>query len=249
MEGLRVYDMHVHLHEYSDREVEEILDADRSLVVVAVSDDLESAWRTLDLWHTFGGRVVPCLGFHPWNVREGRVWEAWEVLRLAYRYGVPCLGEAGLDRRFVDEYTWRVQNEVFDAFVQLAEDMGVMLNIHAPDAWRHVAHRIGWTSRARFMYHWYTGPATLPRALPEGRVWFSINSAIRVQEKSVRVAREIPLRSLVVESDGPYNYRGLRLSPLMVRETVKLVAEARGEDPGRLMEAISLNSERLLGLL
>lgn len=68
---MRVYDMHVHLHEFSLGEVEEILEADKSLVVVAVSDDLESAWRTLDLWHAFGRRVVPCMGFHPWNV--GRV--------------------------------------------------------------------------------------------------------------------------------------------------------------------------------
>lgn len=70
-----------------------------------------------------------------------------------------------------------------------------------------------------------------------------------MQEKSLRLAREVPLESLVVESDGPYNYRGLRLNPLMVRETVKIVAEARGENPQLVMETVALNSERLLGRL
>jgi TatD DNase family protein len=96
----RIYDMHSHFYEYSDDEIERILAEDKDIVVVAVSDDVESALRTIEIWERYPERVVPCIGFHPWNLKEGRgALEALEALRLAYRFDVPCIGEVGLDRK------------------------------------------------------------------------------------------------------------------------------------------------------
>lgn len=244
-----IYDMHVHLYDYSDEEVEAIIESARGLRLVAVSDDLESARRTVDLWERFPDRIIPCIGFHPWNVKEGKISEYREVLMLASRVGVGCIGEVGLDRRFVDEYTWRVQNEVFDSFIRLAEDLSAMVNVHSPNAWKHVAWRLFELEDARVLYHWYTGPVNLALAIGGDRVKFSINSAIRIQEKSVKIAKHLPLDLIVVESDGPYNYRGLKLSPLLVEETVEIVARVRGETLEEVRERISANSETILGRL
>lgn len=240
-------DMHAHLHEYSDSEIESMLEADGRLVIVAVSDDLRSAWRTIELWERYPDRIVPCIGFHPWNVKEGKVWEAWEVLRLAERFGPPCIGEVGLDKRFVDEYTWRVQNAVFDSFLNLAEETAAMVNVHSPSAWKHVAWRLSSLEDARIMYHWYTGPVTLARAIEGYKTFFSINSALRIQEKSVKVATALPLDYIVVESDGPYEYRGLKLSPLMIPGTLKLLAEIKGLPLDDVVDAVARNSQRIIG--
>ena len=240
-----VYDMHSHLYEYGVRGVEEVLSRDKSLVVVAVSDDPESVMATFELAGVFD-RVVPCAGFHPWNLAEGGLEAARESLRLAYRLDAPCIGEVGLDRRFVDEYTWGLQLSIFREFLGLAREMGVMLNIHSPDAWNVVAGMLMQEGPVKAMLHWYTGPLPLVWSLGEAGVKVSINAALRVQKKSMRVAVEAPLDHVVFESDGPYEYRGLKLSPVMVRESIRMVADARGLSFEEVAEAARLNSERLL---
>ena len=59
-------------------------------------------------------------------------------------------------------------------------------------------------------------------------------------------AAAAPLEYIVLESDGPYNYRGLRLSPAMIPEAARVVAEIKGVPVERVLEAARRNSERLL---
>ena len=244
-----VYDMHSHLYEHSDREIEEILEADRSLVVVAVSDDASSLERTWRLHEAYGDRVVPCGGYHPWNLKEGgSVEAAREAARLAERLGVACIGEVGLDRKFLPGETWGLQVEVYKLFIGIARELGAMLNIHAPGAWRDALEMAVEGGVERGMLHWYTGPQDLIGRIAEAGFYAAINPAIRIQEKHRRIASVAPLEVLVFESDSPYNYRGLRLSPLMVRGSMELVASIKGVSLEAVMERAYTNSRRLLGL-
>ncbi len=246
----KIYDMHSHFYEYSDKEIEEILEKDKDLVVVAVSDDPESAARTIEIWEAYPDRVVPCIGFHPWNLKEGRgALDAEESLRLAARFGPPCIGEVGLDRRFMDQSTWHLQVYIFRRFAALAREISAFLNIHAPDAWKHALSIVGEEEIERAMLHWYTGPLTLIGSAESMGVMLSVNAALRIQRKSLEAARAIPLSIMVTESDGPYEYRGLKLSPLMVRGNIELIAKARGESVEEVADALRLNSERLIKIL
>ncbi|MEM1873088.1 MAG: TatD family hydrolase [Acidilobaceae archaeon] len=243
-----VYDMHCHLYEYGYEEVSRILEKDRELRVVAVSDDLDSLMRTLELSQIYPDRVVPCAGFHPWNLRRGGgLLEVDEVLRIAYRVGISCLGEVGIDARFVPSYTMQIQREVFLRFLNLARETSSFLVLHTPDAWREVLELLEDFEIDRALFHWYTGPLDLAQLIALRGYKVSINPAIRIQEKHAQIAKSVPLSSIVFESDAPYEYRGLKLSPLMVRDTVKLVAEIRGLSVADLLEVARGNSEKLLG--
>lgn len=243
-----IYDMHVHLYEYSDSEIERILEYNRNLVVVAVSDDPESALRTVEISQSYPDRVVACIGFHPWNLREGGVDAAWESLRMAYRLAPRCIGEVGLDRRFLGEDTWPLQLNIFKRFVELAVEIDSFLNIHAPDAWKHAAGIIAQMGPVKAMLHWYTGPSTLVEAARQYGLYFSINSALRIQRKSLEAAKLIPLEYMVVESDGPYNYRGLTLNPSMVEDTIRIIAGLKGVEFEKAAEIIEGNSRKLLDM-
>ncbi len=244
-----IYDMHSHLYEHSDREIEEILEADKTLVIVAVSDDTSSLERTWSLHEAYDDRVIPCGGYHPWNLKEGgSVEEARRTARLAERLGVRCIGEVGLDRKFLPGSTWSLQVEVYKLFIGLARELGAMLNIHAPGAWRDALEMAVEGGVERGMLHWYTGPQDLIMSIAEAGFYASINPAIRIQEKHRRIASLAPLDVLVFESDSPYNYRGLRLSPLMVRESMETVARIKGVSLDTVMERAYMNSRRLLGL-
>ncbi|MEB2835815.1 MAG: TatD family hydrolase [Desulfurococcales archaeon] len=241
----RLYDMHCHCSEFEPRELGAILEGHPGLVVVAVSEDVESLLETIGLAHLYPGRLVPCAGFHPWVIGERPLSQLEEVLRLAYRHGIACLGEVGLDRKFVP-HTWEAQVQVFTRILREARDTGALVNIHAPDAWRDALALLLDYEVERAFFHWYTGPLDLIPAIGEAGYKVSINAAIRIQKKHQRVAAHTPLEYMVTESDGPYNYRGLRLSPAMIPETIKVIAEVKGVDPQEVEEAARRNAERLL---
>jgi len=242
----RLYDMHCHLHEYSDREIEEILESLDGLTIVAVSEDAESLARTLELESSYPERVVACAGFHPWSIGERSLGEAEEIARLAARLGVRCIGEVGLDAKFLPRETWHAQVHVARLFLRTAAELDAYLTLHAPNAWRPLLSLLVEEGARKAMFHWYTGPLNLIDEIVAAGYKISINPAIKIQEKHRRVAREAPLEAIVFESDGPYEYRGLRLDPRMIPEAASTVAELKGVSVERVLEAASLNSERLL---
>jgi TatD DNase family protein len=241
-----VVDMHAHLHEYTTSEVSGILERDREIIIVAVSDDLESLGKTLELHEAFGDRVVPCAGLHPWSIGERSLAEADEILRLALRHGLKCLGEVGLDRRFVDHTRWEAQLALFSRFLEAARELDAVVNIHSVDAWRKTLSMLVEKGVTKAVFHWYTGPLDLLPLMREQGYMVSINPAVRIQEKHMRVALAADPAHMVFESDGPYNYRGLKLNPLMVRDRIRVVAERRGVDPEWLAGTALGNAMKLL---
>lgn len=78
--------------------------------------------------------------------------------------------------------------------------------------------------------------------------YVSINAAIKIQEKSRAVAREAPLGMILLESDGPYEYRGITLEPPMVKDAANIVAEVKGLSVDDVWDAVSANFSRLFNL-
>ncbi|MEN2999842.1 MAG: TatD family hydrolase [Acidilobaceae archaeon] len=241
-----IYDVHSHLYEYSREQIESFLE-DRGLRIVAVSVDLESALRALELEREFPGRVIACIGLHPWSIGREPLHVTRTLSWLAGRAGVRCVGEVGLDRRFLDQHTWALQERIFREFIELARDLGAFLNVHAPDAWGKALGILAEEGAERAVFHWYTGPLELVEVIGSRGYFVSINPAVRVQEKHAAIARKAPLKYLVFESDGPYEYRGLSLSPAMVRGTIELVARERGVSAEEVEKVSRENSERLIG--
>ncbi|MEM0365755.1 MAG: TatD family hydrolase [Acidilobaceae archaeon] len=241
-----IYDMHCHLYEFTDREIEDILDSDKEIVIVAVSDDLDSFYRIFDIERSYPGRVIGCVGFHPWSIREEPLHTVDYIIRLAAREGLRCIGEVGLDKRFLEPYTWSLQIEIFKRFLVLARDTGALINIHAPDAWSTALGMLIEYDISKAMFHWYTGPLDLIDVIGSRGYKISINPAIKIQEKHARVAAYTPIDYIVFESDSPYNYRGLKLSPLMIRESMLKVSELKGVSLEYVVEKSRLNSEKLI---
>lgn len=242
-----VYDIHSHLTEYSDGEIANILSKDKDLKIVIVGTDPESSMRAMEIERAFPDRAISCVGFHPWKIGREPLHAAERALRLAYREGLRCIGEVGLDRRFLGPESWGVQLRIFRDFARAAVELGAFVNVHAPDAWAKTLAELVELGVERAVFHWYTGPVELLSVIASRRYMISINPAMKVQEKHRLIAERAPLESIVFESDGPYEYRGLRLSPIMVRETIAEVASMRGIEAEVLEEISRRNSERLIG--
>ncbi len=242
----KIYDMHCHAYEFDSDEIIEILEKTPSLKIVAVSDDLESFHKTLELHDIFPEKIIPCAGFHPWNVGKLSLHEVEEVIRHAYKYGIHCIGEVGLDKKFVDLNTWPTQQAVFTRFLQVAKELDAYVTVHSPYAWREALTLMVELGVEKAMFHWYTGPLNLIDEIASSGYYISINPALKIQSKHRRVAEYTPLEHMVFESDGPYNYRGLRLSPIMIHETIEEIASLKKVSVDTVLSYASLNSERLL---
>ncbi len=243
---MRYTDAHCHAHEMPPEELEAYSEVFE--IIVAVSDDLESSMRTLDLAERYKF-LHPCVGIHPWTVGEARDLE--EQLRglekLVAKGGVTCLGEIGLDKAFVPQTLDR-QLEVFRRLLDLARDYDLAVNLHAAKAWRLVLAEVVARGVRRALFHWFTGPLDVLREVVARGYLVSINPTVKISSKHMAVAKAAPLHAMVFESDGPYEYRGLSLRPSLVPETVQLVAEERGVAVEELVEASRENLMRFLGL-
>ncbi len=239
-----IYDAHCHLHEFSDREIRGFID--KGYVIVAVSDDLSSSMRTLNIYREYRNNIVPCLGLHPWNIEKESRENLSRLINIIGDEKPLCIGEVGLDRRFLPESAFDKQAEIFRSFLEIASSIDAVVNIHAVDAWREALKMVIALGVRRAIFHWFNGPGDVLREIIDAGYMISINAAIKIQDKHKRIAELVDPRAMLVESDGPYNYRGLRLSPDMLGETISIIAEIKGISREDLVRVVENNFKRYI---
>lgn len=233
-------DAHCHAHAFSDAELREFSE----IRIIAVSEDLESGRRTIGLSKRFNN-IIPFVGIHPWNLKSISEKELEEVLEILRLSGAMGIGEVGVDGRI--KRSIRRQVEVFKLFCEISAELDLPMNVHALDAWDQVFEIMLKMDVRRALFHWYTGPIKLLRDIGEAGYYISINPAVRVQPKHRKVLENAELDMIITESDGPYNYRGLRLKPTMISDLMEFISNVKGIDKASLEKIIERNFERLLG--
>lgn len=180
--------------------------------------------------------VFCSVGTHPHQAAEEPDVTAAELVALAAHPKVVAIGEAGLDYHY-DTSPRAAQEQGFRTHIAAARETGLPLVIHAREADEDVS-RILEEETARgafpFLLHCFTaGPELARRALAlGGYISFSGVITFKKSEDLRSIAAEVPQERLLVETDAPFlaptPHRGKRNEPSFVRETAKVVAEARG---------------------
>ena len=233
-------DVHCHAHAFSDMELKEF----SKIKIIAVSEDVESSRKTIDLSRRFDN-IIPFIGIHPWNLESTSARELEEVLRSLKLGEAMGIGEVGVDGRIKKNV--RKQIEVFKLFCEVSAELGLPMNIHALGAWDEVFEIILKMDVRRALFHWYTGPIRLLKDIGEAGYYISINPAVKIQPKHRRILENAELDMIITESDGPYNYRGLKLKPTMISDLIEFISNIKDVDRISLEKIIERNFERLLG--
>ena len=236
-------DSHIHLHEYPDDYIRGICGSG-DIWVLAVSDDLDSSERTLRISGKCSN-ILPAAGIHPWKVEESSFEELESVIELSRH--VSFLGEIGLDKRFVPQ-SFKKQLEFFNRFLEVAEKMELGLSVHAAGAWKDVLEVLTSYNVKRVALHWFTGPLHLIKRIEDLGFYIGVNAAIIRQAKMRRVAIAAPLKIILTESDGPYNYRGLKLGPELIPNLIKIISEVKGVSEDLVREEVMRNFKKFAGL-
>ncbi len=240
-EEIMYVDMHCHCHEFSEDEIKSFLD--KGINLVCVSDDPLSSNHTLELSRKYHG-IIPCIGVHPWEAHKYSLKNISELVEEALRNDIVCLGEVGLDKLFVPK-TYEHQLVLFKYFLNIAKEYDLVLNLHTAGTWREVFDLLIKYDIDKAYFHWYTGPLNLLEQIKEQGYFIGINPAWKIQEKHRKVIEKADIDMIITESDAPYKYKNMVLSPLMVIETVNYIAERKKIDVEYVKQRIWINYNKI----
>lgn len=245
LNSIKYVDFHCHCTGYSVNELRNYVE--KGVFLVCVSEDNETSYRTIELWRELGNMIYPCIGIHPWEADEYTQRDAEKIVELAVENNIRCIGETGLDTRFVPQTIDR-QRKLFEVFLKAAREYSMLLNLHTAGTWREVYSLLLKYDIDRAYFHWYTGPLSLLEEIEAAGYFVGVNPAWRIQEKHRRVIMSADLDSIITESDGPYKYKEMMLNPLMVIDTINYIADVRGLSREIVASKILSNMYRALGL-
>jgi len=253
---VKLIDSHCHLDDKQfDPDREEVIKRARQAGVAHMMaigtgngpPDLEAALR-LAGQHAF---IYATVGVHPNDASKATPETLAAMEELAAEAKVLAIGEIGLDYHY-DFSPRDVQRDLFVAQLKLAGRAGKPIVIHTREAWDDTLRtlREHW-SGGGIMHCFSGGPAEARQAMDLG-FYLSFGGVITFPkaDRLREAARLAPADRLLVETDAPYlapvPKRGKRNEPAFLVETVRRLAEVRGEAPEHIAEVTTANFERLL---
>jgi len=257
-------DTHSHLYEKKfDEDREEVLqrmeEKDVSTIVVGVS--LETSKQAVEMAKEHERIVGATIGVHPTDTNEKFNPAEYEQLLSDEVVGI---GECGFDYyRTPKEEVYIHQREVFEAQVVFAaeNDLPLMLHVRpsqgSEDA--HIdalevlkLHRKTYGDAVRGNVHFFTSSKEIAREYLALGFTIAFPGVITFAPELHAVVRDVPLDMMLAETDSPYAapvpHRGARNEPAFVIDTIKAIAEIRGEEFEAVNEQLTANAESLFKL-
>lgn len=227
-------------------------------VIVAAGTGLASNRSILALQRQQPAHVWAALGLHP--ERPDASWEEVEgvldQLRV-HRDRVVALGEVGLPHyALLDGFMTAEQARRHEAFlhalVKGAGALGLPVVLHAPHAAADKALAIVRRYEPTgVVFHWHKGSPETTTAICEAGYFVSVTPEVYYRERDRDLVRTVPLRNLLLESDGPWPYggefAGQPTTPALVARLAAEVARLKGVALDEMREAVWQNAQRLFG--
>jgi TatD DNase family protein len=150
-------------------------------------------------------RVLPSFGYHPWYVKERS--SEWQRRLIQLLDETPsAIGEVGLDR-WIKDFDWAAQQEVFTWQLRLAAERNLPVSIHCLQAWGKLFEllRAGPLPRCGFLLHSFGGPQELVEPLSKLGAYFSLPGYFAHERKARQreTFRHVPPDRLLLETDAP----------------------------------------------
>ena len=261
---VKTVDSHAHLElihnsEPDSPKIKEILDEAAAVGidrVVQVGYSAEQSIWSVKCAESFVGQVVAAVALHP---NEAPVVEDLEkdlriIEELAANPRVRAIGETGLDFFRTPEELRDKQKYSFARHIKIAKQHNKALVIHDRDSHRDVLDLlIKEGAPEKTIFHCYSGDAQMAKECIANK--YILSFAGTVTFKNAPELREavvlVPIDQILVETDSPFlapmPNRGALNTPAQIPNTLRLMADLRGESVDYLAGAISENAERIFG--
>lgn len=213
--------------------------------------DPVSSRRSIEIAKKYSN-VYAAVGLHPEDCEKyrGCIDKALEdIISLFKDEKVVAIGEIGLD------YHWDIdkdlQHKVFDAQLAISQQVGLPVIVHDRDAHGKTLEMIKARHGVIGVMHGFSGSAETAREYASMGWYIAFGGPVTYKNaRSVKEAcAAVPLDRILIETDCPYlppvPHRGEINYSAYMKYTVSAMAEARGDDPEMLAEAMLENTAKL----
>jgi TatD DNase family protein len=224
--------------------------------VVQVGYSAEQSIWSVKCAESFVGQVLAAVALHP---NEAPVVDDLEkdlkiIEELAANPRVRAIGETGLDFFRTPEELRDKQKYSFARHIKMAKEHKKALVIHDRDSHRAVLDLLIQAGAPdKTIFHCYSGDAQMAKECIANNYILSFAGTLTF--KNAPELREavvlVPVEQLLVETDSPFlapmPNRGSLNTPAQIPNTLRVMADLRGESVDYLAGAISENAERIFG--
>ncbi|HQM91926.1 MAG TPA: TatD family hydrolase [Syntrophales bacterium] len=254
---LMLIDSHAHLEMPPfDRDRDQVVRRAKEAgveIIVTVGTTVEDCRKALELTRRYPG-VYAAIGIHPHEAKEIRDGTYDSIREMARHEKVVAYGEIGLD--FFRNLSPRAtQIRRFGEQLELASELDLPIVIHDREAHSETVDLLkGWKGSRRGIIHCFSGDYAMAKQCIGLGFYISIPGTVTFEknEKLRSIVRDLPLESLLVETDCPYltpnPFRGRRNEPAYVVHTARKVAEIKGKPFEEVAAVTTANAKRIFDI-
>jgi TatD DNase family protein len=242
-----VIDTHVHLDQIDNPE-ESILEARKAGLagIVAVGMDMASNEMALAFSRQYSGVVFPAVGYHPWNIAISGIRANLEYIEK-HLEEVVALGEVGLD--FKIPLAKEIQQGVFEEILELAWKKDKPVIVHSRLSHEESFESVRKHNLKKAVFHWYSGPLDILKELLLQGYYISATPALAYSPKHREAVSAAPLKQILIETDAPTVFQGVRSSPAMVLDTLRELSKIKGIDMEEAAQKTARNARDFFGIV
>lgn len=250
-------DAHIHLDQYPKDQLQQFIHhwhANGIEGVVAVSTNLRSSYATLELSVQYPHFVYPCIGWHP-EQRLPNEQEKNELFNLikTEKNRIAGIGEIGLPYYALDQLGLSALEsyaELFTNFIKVAVAYELPVNIHAVYEGAAIAYHILKKEHAQHAhFHWLKTDFNVIKNIIQSGYFISITPEVCYRERDIPLVQNTPIEQLLVETDGPWEFRGpfssKTTTPLFLFESVAKISQVKECPIDELKHRINRNTREL----
>lgn len=251
--NFKICDSHCHLQDRRfKRDVEKVIrNAGESGVekILVPGWDLRSSKEAVVISEKFNNVYASC-GVHPHDTRFYNNSIEKEIIKLSGNSNVVSIGEIGLDY-YRDLSPRNVQKEVFKRQLKIAEENKLPVIIHTRDSIEDTIEIVS-DFKCRGVFHAFDYVKDIALKVIEFGFFIGIGGVVTYPNSKIFSSiKEIPLASLLVETDAPYltphPHRGKRNEPAYTKYVVKRIAELKSKTFEEVAEKTFNNTKKLFG--
>ncbi len=245
-------DVHCHLEQRDyntdlDQVIENCKKAGLKAVVTSCPNpkDVE---RTFEIQEKYKGFVYACLGLHPEYIKEFSERDVDQYLELVKKSKdkIVGLGEIGLDFHWIKESSWQQkQKEQFKNLISFSKEIRKPLVVHCREASEETLNILESEDAKKVLLHMFPGKNLIDRVV-ENNWLISINYLVTRSKDYKKIARDVPLENLTLETDAPWNgvqksIDSVTSSDIIFKENKELNLATLRSDPS----TIKLTAEKI----
>lgn len=196
-------------------------------------------------------------GLHPWWIEDSATGHTMIDQAVELARASSLIGEVGLDFSPAHATSAHLQTEAFARLTRACAEhprAGRTISIHAArsaETALDTLERTGLITRARCIFHWFSGTSNDLARLRALGCYVSVNERMLATKRGREYARQMPLDRLLLETDAPSHAgEAITIDALegALMRTAEQLAAIHCVELGQLLDVVAQTSARLLNL-